>query len=804
MIKLENVNKYFNKHKKNEIHVINNLTLEIKDKGLVSLLGESGCGKTTLLNAISGLDKVNSGNIYIDGKRITKRSSYYIDKIRNLNIGYIFQDYNLINNLTVYENVALVLKIIGIKDEKEISKRVNYTLEKVGLYRYRNRYVTMLSGGQKQRVGIARAIVKNPNIIIADEPTGNLDSKNTIEVMNIIKSISKNKLVILVTHEKQIAEFYSDRILDIEDGKIINDRINKHDRTLDYRFDNKIYLKDLKYNTKLEKDNLTINYYADTNNIENIDIVCKNGNIYIKTNKNVEIVNKDSNISLVNDNYKEITKKDYEEYDFDYSKIDNSNIELKYSKVYNTFKIIKNGFKKIKTYPLMKKILLVGFFVSGMFITNAISNAYGVTRINDNDFVTINKNYITIDNKKISIDTYEKYSNNELINYVIPTDSIVGFNIKYNDYYQTSDTVGTITGSLSSKDMINNNDIIYGRNIENDYEVILDIKTFKNYIENSAAKQAGILSYKDLLNKEIYINNMKPFKVVGFTDTSSPSIYIDNKYFINVLYNTNKDYSYTYGINDEQKYIDYNLVKDNISIKKGRYPENDYEVIVSYLYENEYKLNKEIDNKINDKKLKVVGYYEGNKTDMLVNENMIKYDLINNSEKMSVYAKDNDKVIKDLRDNGLNASLSYDKSKADYQKQIKDSVNTSLIICLITGLISMIEIYLMIRSSFLSRIKEVGIYRAVGMKKSDIRRMFSGEIIAITTLGSLTGVIFMSFIIKQLSTVSYFSHSYLMTPKIFILSILFIYIFNLLVGLLPVNLVLRLTPARILSRTDID
>ena len=189
---------------------------------------------------------------------------------------------------------------------------------------------------------------------------------------------------------------------------------------------------------------------------------------------------------------------------------------------------------------------------------------------------------------------------------------------------------------------------------------------------------------------------------------------------------------------------------------------------------------------------------------MLVNENMIKYDLINNSEKMSIYAKDNDKVIKDLRDNGLNASLSYDKSKADYQKQIKDSVNTSLIICLITGLISMIEIYLMIRSSFLSRIKEVGIYRAVGMKKSDIRRMFSGEIIAITTIGSLTGVIFMSFIINQLSTVSYFSHSYLMTPKIFILSILFIYTFNLLVGLLPVNLVLRLTPARILSRTDID
>ena len=174
MVILKNVNKYFNRHKRNEIHIINNTSLEFEDVGLVALLGESGSGKTTLLNAIGGLDKVNKGQIYINGKKITHRRANTIDKIRNINIGYIFQDYKLIDNLTVFENVAIALKMIGIKDKKEVEKRVNYVLESVNMYRYRNRPANTLSGGERQRVAIARAIVKNPSIVIADEPTRKL------------------------------------------------------------------------------------------------------------------------------------------------------------------------------------------------------------------------------------------------------------------------------------------------------------------------------------------------------------------------------------------------------------------------------------------------------------------------------------------------------------------------------------------------------------------------------------------------------------------------------------------------------
>lgn len=156
MLKLDNVNKFFNRRKQNEIHVIKNVSLDMESSGLVALLGPSGCGKTTLLNVIGGLDKVNGGKVYVNGQQLTGRSSGKTDKIRNLNIGYIFQNYNLVDNMTVFDNVAIALRMSGVKDSREIEEKVNYVLKKVGMFRYRGRYANMLSGGERQRVGIAQ------------------------------------------------------------------------------------------------------------------------------------------------------------------------------------------------------------------------------------------------------------------------------------------------------------------------------------------------------------------------------------------------------------------------------------------------------------------------------------------------------------------------------------------------------------------------------------------------------------------------------------------------------------------------
>ncbi|MEG1351028.1 MAG: ABC transporter ATP-binding protein/permease [Bacilli bacterium] len=809
MIKLINVNKYFNKHKKNQIHVINDTNLTLPKTGLVSLLGPSGSGKTTLLNAIGGLDKVNSGEIYVNNQKLTRFSTAKIDEIRNLNIGYIFQDYNLIDSLSVFENIALVLKMIGIKDKAEITKRVNYVLEVLGLYRYRNRFTSMLSGGERQRVGIARAIVKNPNIIIADEPTGNLDSKNTLEIMNIIKAISKDKLVILVTHEKDLANFYSSRIIELADGKIVSDKENDHALELDYRIDNKIYLKDMKNHQEIKKDNLNINYYSDEKEPLNILLVVKNGNIYIENNEieKVEVIDDNSNIEIVDEHYKKINKDETSKYQFKFNEIINNNFKLKYKSIFNPVTLIINGFKKVFNYPFLKKILLGGFFVSAMFILYSVSNIMGITNIKDSKFVTVNKNYLNLIARNKSINNYLEYEKLDSVNYILPSNSIVNFKLRYNYYYQTANAMDNLKGSLASTKMLNKNDIIYGKMPSLANDVVVDLFTINNMFKSNIAKQVGVRDAKELIGKTITIDNMNNFTIVGIVDLKSPSIYVDETMFIDIIANSIEEIdSNKYPASEGQNnIINYNLLKDKITLKEGRIPSNDYEVIVNISNKEAMPLNKEIDYKINGIKLKVVGYYDNkyNMDNMIVNSNTIKYSVISNNTNFVIYPKDKDKTLSYFNEKKLNIYESYERSRSEYISSVKEKIISSIIFASIIMIISLIEIFLMIRASFLSRIKEVGTLRAIGVKKGDIYKMFLGEIISITTMGSMSGFVLMLYALSKASSISMFKDQYLINPFVIMVALIIIYGFNIIVGLLPVFTTLRKTPAAILSRTDI-
>lgn len=799
MITLNNVNKYFNRHKKNELHVINNVTLNLDNTGLVALLGPSGCGKTTMLNSIGGLDKIKSGKIYVNDKKISSKCAHKVDKIRNLNIGYIFQDYKLIDNLSVYDNVALVLTMIGIKDKKEIKKRVEYVLEKVGMERYKKRPSSMLSGGERQRVAIARAIVKDPDIILADEPTGNLDSKNSLEIMKIIKSISKDRLVILVTHEESLAKFYASRIIELKDGKIINDYENNNQDFLDYEIDNRFYLKDFK-NIKTLNDG-SINIYQ--NNDENIklDIVLKNGNIYIKSNndKKVEVIDENSSIELINDHYEKIKKDDIDKYNFDFKNIINSNFKKKYSSIFNPLTLISSGFKRVFNFSILKKILLIGFFISAMFIMYSISTVCALFNIKDEDFIKYNKDYSIIDIKKINVDDYLKYEGSENINYIIPGDSIVSFNFKVDDFYQTNRVESTISASLSDINMIKEDDLIYGNMPTSSNEIVVDKLVIQRSIDNeNILLMSGVTDAKEALGRTLKIKNMDDFKIVGISDKFSPCIYVSKDKFQDIIYNSNT--------NQDENIINYDHYKDKIELKKGRLPSNDYEVIVNIKDKDSMPLNKEIDTKVNDRKLKVVGYYDSkyNYNYYLTNPNTIKYKLITNISGLTIYPKDKDKSMEEFRNMNLNIKDGYTQSKDNYMKEREGEVKNTLLISGIILTISLIEIFFMIRSSFLSRIKEIGIYRAIGVKKIDIYSMFFSEIFAITTIASVPGIIFMSYILKTLSSIKYIQSMFLININIVLFAIIFVYLFNIIIGLFPVFNVLRKRPARILARHDLD
>lgn len=797
MIKLVNVYKYFNKGKKSEVRAIDNTSIDLPEKGIVTLLGPSGCGKTTLLNSIGGLSKIDKGSIYVDNEKITKVSVNKIDKIRSLKIGYIFQNFNLLDDETVFDNVSLVLKINGLKDKEEIKRRVNFCLESLGIYRYRNRYAGMLSGGERQRVAIARAIVKDPEVIIADEPTGNLDSKNTIEVMNIIKSLSRDRLVILVTHEKELAKFYSDRIIEINDGNIVKDYINQDNHELDYKLDNKVYLKDIKNHETIKGENVNIDYYVEDGSKLNLKIVVKNDNIYIESDKPKKIENiSNSNIELVAAHYEKINKRVYEEFSFDYSKVKNDKFKSKYSSIYNIFSGTKKGLMKILNYSFIKKLLLVGFFMSSMFIMYSVSSIMSTFNIKEKDFVNYNKNYVLLTKNNMTKNEYDRISNMNNVNYVMPTDGMVTVNFKFGNYLQTSGIMETIKGNLASSSLLDK--IISGTKIKNNDEIIIDKLVIDKFLNMSDAKNAGYLSYDNFVGESVYLKDSQEYKIVGISDTSSPSIYVSDSELINIIENSIND---DYLMEETTSYKDYKRV--DASLTSGNYPVNDYEVIVNENYKYEYPLNKEMDTKIGNTKLKVVGYYKSNETsDFLVSENTIKNKLIFNSDKFIISSKDKKSVINELKSEKYNVVDTYENSLSTYKKNVEDANKSKIMYSSVIVVISLIEIYLIIRSSFLSRIKEVGILRSIGIKRKDIYKMFMGEILSITLISSVPGLLFMSYVLYTLSKIEVLN--IVINPLVFITSLLIVVFFNLIFGLLPVYRIVRKTPHEILSRNDVD
>ena len=224
MLSVRNLVKTYKTKKADTVTALNNVSIDFPETGLVFLLGKSGSGKSTLLNAIGGLDTFDSGEIIIKGKSSKDFSQSDFDSYRNTFIGFIFQEYNILENFTVHKNLALALELQGKHaDNAEISR----LLEQVEMTQYAKRKPNQLSGGQKQRVAIARALVKNPEIIMADEPTGALDSNTGKQVMDTLKELSKTKLVIIVSHDREFAEIYGDRIIELKDGKILQDITKK-------------------------------------------------------------------------------------------------------------------------------------------------------------------------------------------------------------------------------------------------------------------------------------------------------------------------------------------------------------------------------------------------------------------------------------------------------------------------------------------------------------------------------------------------------------------------------------------------
>ena len=228
VLRVSNIEKYYGR-KGNITKAINNISFSVEEGEFIGVMGASGSGKTTLLNCISTIDKVTSGHIHISGNDITKLNSKKVAKFRREELGFIFQDFNLLDTLTAYENIALALTILKT-NHKEIDKRVKDIARKLNIEEILNKYPYEMSGGQKQRVASARAIITSPSLILADEPTGALDSKSAKMLLESMEELNENlnATIMMITHDAFSAS-YARRILFIKDGKIFNELVRGND-----------------------------------------------------------------------------------------------------------------------------------------------------------------------------------------------------------------------------------------------------------------------------------------------------------------------------------------------------------------------------------------------------------------------------------------------------------------------------------------------------------------------------------------------------------------------------------------------
>ena len=516
MIKVSNLNKYYNKKKSNEIHVINNVNLTLPDTGLVTFLGKSGSGKTTLLNVIGGLDKA-SGEITYDDVTIKRYSMFKVDKMRREKISYIFQNYNLLLNKSVYENLSDALYAINITDKDEVLKRSDYALKAVGMYKYRKKLAGALSGGQMQRVAIARCLVKDSSIIIADEPTGNLDHNNSIEIMNILKNISKKSLVLLVTHDKTLAEYFSDNIIEIVDGQITNERSTDKDARLSLG-SNTIYLGDLE-KKEIQSGNTNITYFLESEEKENIslELIERNNCFYLKSNVKIKML-EDANFNIVDGKSDDKIEVTSDSLDFDTSSF-SKNVKKPSCKLF--FKQVKDSFFSFFSGRKRTKFFHIAMFLIGILIAS-INISYATYNNIEKDTISYDNDvYRLYDITNFEADSVLKAAktNGYIKDVYLESEFYTSLTYYKNSYSSVSVNLSTY---FFDDGLIAENNIIKGRRAEKETELVLSKKiadAFCKSIEKNA-------DYDTLLGQTISIGYGRSlYEIVGITDRDAFAVY---------------------------------------------------------------------------------------------------------------------------------------------------------------------------------------------------------------------------------------------------------------------------------------
>ena len=770
----------------NSVSALKGIDLKFRETEFVSILGPSGCGKTTLLNIIGGLDQYTTGDLIINGKSTKNFKDKDWDTYRNHSIGFVFQNYNLIPHQTVLANVELALTLAGI-NKTERRKRAIQALKDVGLEDQIHKKPNQMSGGQMQRVAIARALVGNPDILLADEPTGALDTKTSVQIMELLKEISKTKLVIMVTHNPDLAEKYSTRIIKLLDGKVIDDSkpydgkektkeqtktsktnmsfktalslslnnlLTKKGRTILTAFAGSIGIIGIalilslssgmqNYINRVEEDTLSsypITLQETTMDTgELLDAAMNSGTTYKDYNDNkihsMNITNDMLNLmsSGAKSNNLEAFKSYMNENINTFNEYANA-IQYSYNLDLNIYKKRDNGYTQINPDQIMDEL--------GFGSMNEISSMFSSGASSYNVFSEM------LDNKELIEEQYEILSGHlpEAYNEVVL--------VVNKDNYISDYTLYSI-GLLDSEELVNNyNAMLNGEEVSNleeltyTYDELLNVK-YKVLLNTDYYVKQGNL-WIDNSNNEEYITSLLEdaleLEVVGIIKPKEETITSNN--YGGVFYTSDLT---EYVINEinESEIAKEQLANKNINVFTNQeFSEEDFDINNLSKEEQAYLAS------LSQNELaEILANYEENAT-ATYESNLEKLGIVDldKPSTINIYAKDfhSKEALADLiTEYNSNTSEENKISYTDIIEVMMSGVSNiiDIISYVLMGFVSIslivssIMIGIITYISVLERTKEIGILRSIGASKKDISRVFNAETLIIGASAGLLGII---------------------------------------------------------------
>lgn len=702
MLELKNINKSY-KTGNFVQHALKNVNLSFQKNEFVAILGPSGSGKTTLLNIIGGLDRYDSGDLIINGKSTKKFKATEWDSYRNNCVGFIFQSYNLISHISVLENVEMALTLSGYKRKNKKEKALE-ALEKVGLKDHAYKKPNQLSGGQMQRVAIARSLVNDPDIILADEPTGALDSATSVQIMNLIKEIAKDKLAIMVTHNPELAKDYANRIIEFKDGEILSDSnpINSEEENL-----GKVHIKK------------TVLSYLSAIHLSFNNIKTKKGRTFLTAfAASIGIIGIALILSLSNGFQLQIDK--FEKSTLSQMPITISSQAMQMDESTIEEQMQTNTDKKDK-YPNEKVVKPTESVVEKMIHTNNITSDY--------------LNYVdSIDKNLLSGISYLKKTSLNLVT-VDKDNNYKKIDMSNSMSYQL---FPTRTSEKETGVVEDNYDVLAGSIDSKEIGLILAIDS-KNGVDKSLIESLGFdstknISFNDILNKEIkLVINNDYYKQLGanfIPDTDYEKMYnSENSITVKIKAIIRGKEDKEMFTNQAAIYYTGALVDKIISINKEsdivkKQEELDYNILTGANFDETTTKND------------VLAYLGADEIPAVI---YLYPKDFKSKDKITSYL---DKYNKNKKDEDKITYTDMAKLMSSLSSGIMDAITVVLIaFSSISLVVSSIMIAIITYISVLERTKEIGILRALGARAKDITRVFNAETMLIGLCSGILGLV---------------------------------------------------------------